>query len=193
MKKQPEKTAQTKQSMIDAFWVIAKKRGLINVTVSEITKYADLNRGTFYVYFSDMKDLLAQAEDEIIEDLHSKVWSVLEDKNFADFQAVSAKVIEVFGGYDDKLFLLLGKDGDPQFLNLVRKEAATIFNAVMKQTEENPYQDYIIAYVTSAITGLLQFWHETGKELSLAELSGLSHGMTLHLMLGLKEQHLINN
>ena len=193
MKKQPEKTAQTKQSMIDAFWVIAKKRGLINVTISEITKYADLNRGTFYVYFSDMKDLLAQAEREIIEDLHSKVWSVLEDKNFADFQAVSAKVIEVFGGYDDKLFLLLGKDGDPQFLTLVRKEAASIFNAVMKQKEENPYQDYIIAYVTSAITGLLQFWHETGKEISLEELSELAHRMTLHLMLGLKEQHLINN
>jgi len=193
MKKQPEKTAQTKQSMIDAFWVIAKKRGLINVTVGEITKYADLNRSTFYVYFSDMKDLLAQAENEIIEDLHSKVWSVLEDKKFADIQAVSVKMIEVFGEYDDNLFLLLGKDGDPQFLNLVRKEAATIFNALMIQKEENPYQDYIIAYVTSAMTGLLQFWHETGKELSLAELSGLSHGMTLHLMLGLKEQHLINN
>ena len=179
--------------MIDAFWVIAKKRGLINVTISEITKYADLNRGTFYVYFSDMKDLLAHAENEIIEDLHSRVWSVFEDGNFADFQAVSAKVIEVFGKYDDKLFLLLGKDGDPQFLNLVRKEAATIFNAVMKQKEENPYQDYIIAYVTSAITGLLQFWHETGKEIPLEELSGFAHRMTLHLMLGLKEQHLINN
>ena len=188
MKKQPEKTAQTKQSMIDAFWVIAKKRGLINVTVGEITKYADLNRSTFYVYFSDMKDLLAQAENEIIEDLHSKVWSVLEDKKFADIQAVSVKMIEVFGEYDDNLFLLLGKDGDPQFLNLVRKEAATIFNALMNQKEENPYQDYIIAYVTSAMTGLLQFWHETGKEISIAELSGLAHGMTLHGMLGLKEQ-----
>ena len=188
MKKQPEKTAQTKQSMIDAFWVIAKKRGLINVTVGEITKYADLNRSTFYVYFSDMKDLLAQAENEIIEDLHSKVWSVLEDKKFADIQAVSVKMIEVFGEYDDNLFLLLGKDGDPQFLNLVRKEAATIFNALMIQKEENPYQDYIIAYVTSAMTGLLQFWHETGKEISLAELSGLAHRMTLHVMLGLKEQ-----
>ena len=188
MKKQPEKTAQTKQSMIDAFWVIAKKRGLNNVTISEITKYADLNRGTFYVYFSDMNDLLAQAENEIIEDLRSKVWSVLEDKKFADIQAVSVKMIEVFGEYDDNLFLLLGKDGDPQFLNLVRKEAATIFNALMIQKEENPYQDYIIAYVTSAMTGLLQFWHETGKELSLAELSELAHGMTLHVMLGLKEQ-----
>ena len=188
MKKQPEKTAQTKQSMIDAFWVIAKKRGLNNVTISEITKYADLNRGTFYVYFSDMNDLLAQAEDEIIEDLRSKVWSVFEDKNFADFQAVSAKVIEVFGEYDDNLFLLLGKDGDPQFLDHIRKEAANVFNAVMKQEKENPYQDYIIAYVTSAFTGLLQFWHETGKEISLAELSGLAHRMTLHVMLGLKEQ-----
>ena len=188
MKKQPEKTAQTKQSMIDAFWVIAKKRGLNNVTISEITKYADLNRGTFYVYFSDMNDLLAQAEDEIIEDLRSKVWTISEGKNFADLQAVSAKVIEVFGRYDDKLFLLLGKDGDPQFLDHVRKEAANVFNAVMKQEKENPYQDYIIAYVTSAFTGLLQFWHETGKEISLAELSGLAHRMTLHVMLGLKEQ-----
>ena len=188
MKKQPEKTAQTKQSMIDAFWVIAKKRGLNNVTISEITKYADLNRGTFYVYFSDMNDLLAQAEDEIFEDLRSKVWTISEGKNFADFQAVSAKVIEVFGEYDDNLFLLLGKDGDPQFLDHVRKEAANVFNAVMKQEKENPYQDYIIAYVTSAFTGLLQFWHETGKEISLAELSGLAHRMTLHVMLGLKEQ-----
>ena len=193
MKKQPEKTAQTKQSMIDAFWVIAKKRGLNNVTISEITKYADLNRGTFYVYFSDMKDLLAQAEEEIIDDLRSKVWSVFEDKNFADFRSVSAKVIEVFGGYDDKLFLLLGKDGDPQFLDHVRKEAATIFNSAMKLKEENPYQDYIIAYVTSAFTGLLQFWHETGKEISLAELSGLAHGMTLHGMLGLKYRERKNN
>ena len=188
MKKQPEKTAQTKQSMIDAFWVIAKKRGLNNVTISEITKYADLNRGTFYVYFADMRDLLQQAENEIIQDLRSKVSALFTEDNLADFRSVSSKVIEVFGGYDDKLFLLLGKEGDPQFLDHVRKEAATVFNSVLKLKEENPYQDYIIAYVTSAFTGLLQFWHETGKEISLAELSGLAHGMTLHGMLGLKEQ-----
>ena len=54
MKKQPEKTAMTRQAIVDAFWVTAKLRGLHQVTISEITKRAGLNRGTFFVYFSDV-------------------------------------------------------------------------------------------------------------------------------------------
>lgn len=188
MKKQPEKTAQTKQSMIDAFWNIAEKRGLQNVTISEVTKKAQLNRGTFYVYFSDIDDLLYQAEQEIVADFRSKIESILAKNELSDFPNLSHKLIEILGMYDDKLFLLLGKNGDPVFLDLVRKEASSVFSSVLKISDTNPYQDYIIAYATSAITGLLQFWHETGRELSLEELSGIAHGMMTYGLLGLKEK-----
>lgn len=187
MKKQPEKTAQTKQSMINAFWNIAEKRGLNNVTISEVTKKAELNRGTFYVYFSDIEDLLYQAEQDIIADIRSKLTSAIESEGILDLHSISTRVIEIFGLYDDKLFMLLGKEGDPMFLDLIRKEAASVFSVVLKAPEDNPYQDYVIAYVTSAFTGLLQFWHETGREISLQELSAIAQKMALQGMLGLKE------
>lgn len=188
MKKQPEKTAQTKQSLINAFWDIAEKRGLNNVTISEVTKRAELNRGTFYVYFTDIDDLLYQAEQDIIADIRSKLASAIENEGILDLHSISTRVIEIFGLYDDKLFMLLGKEGDPMFLDLVRKEAASVFSTAFKVPADNPYQDYVIAYITSGFTGILQFWHETGKELSLQELSAISHGMVLHGVTGLKSQ-----
>lgn len=191
MKKQPEKTAQTRQNILDAFWEITKKRGLNKTTISEITQCAELNRGTFYVYFSDMDDLLYQAEQEIIADLHSKLHSAIVHDELLDFHSVSSKIIEIIGRYNDKLFILLGKDGDPLFLSLIRREAATVISSVLQllqSSEQNPYQDYIIAYITSAFTGLLQFWHETGKELPLNELSGIAYGMTFYGLTGLKGQ-----
>ena len=189
MKKQPEKTAQTKQALINAFWDIAIKRGLYNTTISEITKQAELNRGTFYVYFSDLDDLRYHAEQDIICDLRSKVSQIILNEHFNDTRYLSSKMIEVFGKYDDKLFMLLGRDGDPMFLDLVRKEAAIVFSSVLQLKQEYPYQDYIIAYATSAFTGLLQFWYETGKEISLTELSEIAHSMITFGLQGLKQQY----
>lgn len=184
MKKQPEKTAQTRQRMINAFWEIAEKKGISKVIISEVTKCAGFNRGTFYVYFSDVDDLLYQAEQEIISDLCPKISSVIANAGTLDFQSVSSRAMEVFGRYDDKLFLLLGKAGDPLFLDRVRKEIAAIFAATLQPIEEDLYQDYIIAYITSAFTGLLQFWHEKGKELPLTELSGIAQRMAFYGLTG---------
>ena len=44
----------------------------------------------------------------------------------------------------------------------------------------NPYQEYVIAYVTSAFTGLLLYWHESGKKISLGELTTIAHGILLN-------------
>lgn len=118
MKKNPEKTAQTRKTIIEAFWVVAAKRGLDNTTISEVAKTAGLNRGTFYVYFSDIEDLLYHAERDIISDLRSKLDEVLTIEDFTDFHRVSSKVIEIFGKHDDKFFMLLGKDGDPMFRDM---------------------------------------------------------------------------
>ena len=185
MNKQPEQTAKTRQSLIDAYWKIAEKEGLGKVTISGVTKLAGFNRGTFYVYFTDIDDLLYQAEQEIISDLRTKLLSVVSSTDFTDFSNVSSRLIEIIGCYDDKLFILLGKNGDPHFLDNVRKEASVVFKSIFKIQEETPYQPYIIAYLSSAFTGLLQYWHETGKKISLEELSGIAHGMALHGAFGM--------
>ena len=65
MNQQPEKAELTKRAFIDAFWLLAKKQGLFRVTVSQVAKKAGYHRGTFYVYFDDINDLIISAENEV--------------------------------------------------------------------------------------------------------------------------------
>ena len=54
MRRQPEKTARTKQNMIDVFWKLAEEKGLDKVTASALAKEAGINRATFYAYFTEI-------------------------------------------------------------------------------------------------------------------------------------------
>ena len=58
MKKQPEKTAKTKQIFVDVFCKLYTQKPFEKILVQEITNKAGYNRSTFYEYFSDMYDLL---------------------------------------------------------------------------------------------------------------------------------------
>ena len=177
MKKQPEQTARTRQGMIDAFWELAAKQGLDKVTISAITKKAHLNRGTFYAYFTDIGDLLAQAEDDIILDLRKQIEKSISEGGFENYAVASRKMIDVFTRYNEKLFLLIGKNGDPTFIARVREIAAEVFRGLLQTANAIPYQDYVIAFATSALAGLLTYWHDNGRNISISELTAIIHGM----------------
>lgn len=173
MKKQPEQTAHTKQTIIDAFWSLANAKGIDKVTVSAIAKKAELNRGTFYVYFADIEDLLAQTEEHLIHDIQQKLKMAITKNDNINYEIAINKMVEVFTLYDDKFFLLLGKHGDPNFLDRIREEAAAVFCQILNPANENIYYKYFIAYSTSALTGLITYWHDSGREISAEELANI--------------------
>ena len=189
MKKQPEQTARTRQNIIDAFWELAAEQGLNKVTISAITKKSNLNRGTFYVYFTDMDDLLKQTEDEMICDWEKQMEASLSKRSFEDFAVVSQKMIDIFTRYDEKLFLLLGKNGDPRFIAQIRERVAVVFRKAFNISSDIPYQDYVIVYATSAFTGLLTYWHDTGRKISINELAAIAHAIITRGIFGYIEKN----
>ena len=191
MKKQPEKTARTRQNMIDAFWELAAKQGLDKVTISAITKKSNLNRGTFYVYFTDIEDLLEQAEDDMISDLQKQMEASISEGGFDDFAVASQKMIDVFTRYNEKFFLLIGKNGDPRFIARIREIAAVVFRKAFGILNDIPYQDYVIVYATSAFTGLLTYWHDTGRKISIIELAAIVHAMISKGVSGTIEENIL--
>ena len=41
--------------------------------------------------------------------------------------------------------------------------------------QTNPATEYVIALITSAFTGLLQYWHDAGRRIPLDELAQIAH------------------
>ncbi len=67
MNKQPQVTDATRQALVNAFFQLAKKKGIFKITVREITELAGYNRTTFYHYFEDVFALIEYAEDTFLE------------------------------------------------------------------------------------------------------------------------------
>ncbi len=188
MKKNPEQTERTRRNIITAFWALAQKNGLRNVTISDLMKKAGYNRGTFYVYFFDMNDLLEQAEEDIIEELKEKMQGVVQDRKGIDFERLANELADTFAFYDDKLYLLLGANGDSKFIAKVRNEMAQMFSVVFNVKDNGEGKEYVVVFITSAFVGVLTHWHEGGKRMEYKELAKVMHTLATKGLSGLAAQ-----
>lgn len=178
MKKQPAVTARTKKKIVDTFWQIAKTKPLKKITVREITSNASLNRGTYYEYFADINDLIAYAEEEIFIDFQHNTKEIFQTDKKVDIRNFSNQLVRLFTCHDYRLFLLLGVSGDPDFVARIKTELTQYLFPFIKSTPLEPYASYLIAYTTSATTGLLLHWHEQNKELSANELAEIIYHLS---------------
>ena len=78
-----------------------------------------------------------------------------------DLSSVISVMIQKMNDFWDRLFILLGNGGDPNFLPMVR-------NTFIEHLPlPFPNKGYVISYITSALVGVLIYWYETGKKDSL--------------------------
>lgn len=59
------KKEKTKEKISEAFWALYQKTDFHKMTVKDICKEANINRSTFYEYFSDIYDVLDFVENSI--------------------------------------------------------------------------------------------------------------------------------
>lgn len=174
MGKHVEQTDLTRQSIVDAFWLLAGDSGTGRITASAVAARAGVNRSTFYEYFPDMDGLVDFIETTLTEELKQLIGGLYLKYNLNCSHRDLAKALIP---YYDHLTILLKRDSDRRFLFRIQKEAVELF-AVVTQNPD-PMIEYEIAYVVSAFTGLLLYWQETGKKIDEDVFTGLFHTLSI--------------
>ncbi len=175
MKKQPEVTERTRQKFVDAFWELVKEKPVSKIAVSELTRRAGYNRSTFYEYFLDTDDLLSYVEAQLLEEIKQTVLQNLSEESTPE-QLFST----VFISMNEKIYLLLGQNGDSTFFTKVQAEMFPLVEAYLPIPKDIPHFDYLLSFAHSALFGLMQHWHEQGKNLSEKEISVMMTNLVLH-------------
>ncbi len=168
MTKQVERTARTRESIVNAFLELANEKGMDRVTISEVMKKVGMNRGTFYMYFDDIGDLIGQLEQDIISNFRSQAPAIKDDLTNMNFDESAQRVANLFSDYDDRFFLLV--DNDPHFISEIRKDADKLLSESFPWMSESPYKRYIVAGYSSAIIGALSSWHYGGRKVPIVDL-----------------------
>ncbi|MFJ7661096.1 TetR/AcrR family transcriptional regulator [Lysinibacillus sp. NPDC097162] len=77
MKKQDPRLQHTRQSIIDAFYALAKQKSFEQISIGDIAEEAKINRSTFYYHFTDKFDLIDAIQKEVIT---NKVFKEIEEQ-----------------------------------------------------------------------------------------------------------------
>lgn len=68
-RRQDRRIRKTKQNIQQALSDLMNEKPIQTITVRELTERADINRGTFYLHYTDISDLLSQMEEELLDDM----------------------------------------------------------------------------------------------------------------------------
>lgn len=176
MKKQPEITTQTREKLIEAFWSLYCENKIEHITIKEITDKAGYHRSTFYEYFVDIYDVLDQLEDALLEHIEMNVINKLDGELSVDLAQNIANIYDVKGEY---LSVLLGENGDPNFLKKVKALMLPVLTDTLGLSGEEIHTSYIFEFGTSGILAVVTHWYRNGKNLPSQELAGLVHSMLM--------------
>lgn len=139
--------------LIDAFWACLEDHRLADITISAITKSAELNRGTFYYHFRDIDDLTARAIE--VEFNSQALLPGIFDLIAGAPGSITA--IELVQQRMQRLSLLIDRGGldvlSMQIKRLVRQTWTAILCAEGESLK--PETLFIIEYTTSGTIGLI--------------------------------------
>lgn len=63
----------TKAAIKKAFLELRRKKPIEKITVTELSRLAEINKATFYLHYSDIYSLAEEIEDEVIDDILSDI------------------------------------------------------------------------------------------------------------------------
>ena len=67
-KREDRRTRYTKQVIREAFFQLLREKGFAKMSVADICRIAEINRGTFYLHYVDKFDLLDAMIDEALDE-----------------------------------------------------------------------------------------------------------------------------
>ena len=124
MAKRPHITENTRKNLMDSFWKLYLTKPAEKISVREITDIAGYNRGTFYLYFKDVYDVLDRIESDILFTIEREAerYSGIFCGDEIDISAVTAAAIDIFGKCSYEPFILLSDRGDPRFEKAIKEK-----------------------------------------------------------------------
>ncbi len=171
----------TKEKLRSGLAELLRHKPANNITVREIADLVDINRGTFYLYYKDIYDMIEQIETEMFEEFNEIV-----KLNAQDGQAPPPVMSDVFAFLRenaDLCMVLIGPNGDLAFVNklqnLVRDRCLYYWTKIYN-AKSTKYFEYFYAFFIYGCIGMFEKWLQSGMKESPEEMADILDKMIMN-------------
>lgn len=170
-KKTDRRIRYTKTVIKQALLHLIQEYPISKITVTKICKRADINRGTFYTYYTDPFDLLAKIEDE----LFMEVKDVLENAHIVSTNyEFLIEILEYTSKNSDLCKAIFSTNGDEDFikriLNLAHDKSIQWYKKAAPNVSMDKLESLFI-YISYGIMGIIENWIKNDMKQSPKEIA----------------------
>ena len=140
----------TKKLLRQSLCELMKQKPFKNITVSDIVRQADINRGTFYAYYQDVYDLREKVENEMTESLKQIIESTFPEVQGNSMKTSIKKSVEYLEENHDLAYVLL-KDG-----NLEHKMTILLAEFCKKQLNYEENDEWEVCFLATGCLGIMK-------------------------------------
>ncbi len=181
MRQEDNRTRVTKLLIRQALAELLGQKPPQRISVKELCLAAGINRGTFYSHYTDIYQLLASIEDELLRDIRSSLQPLLDgDASCVAPLDIVTGIFRCLKDNADICAFTLGPNGDREFaarlISIGREHYLDIYRQLYPDATPRELE-YYYAFVSGGCIGLLERWMRDGMLASVDEMAGMVCGI----------------
>lgn len=177
--KEDKRVRRSKKRLRQALARLMQQKAFPSITVTDVVREADLNRGTFYAHYHDIDDMRAQIENELLSDFRA----LLGAERLTSV-TVLKPVLERAADYvqeQRELFMVLLHDG--RYEGFAQKLTRLLEDW---RTASVPYRGvedaYVARFAATGVVGVIERWVTEPQPLPKHELIALLEQILLPML-----------
>lgn len=172
-KKKDRRIGKTQKSIRDAIISLLEEKDVSQITVKELAERANINRKTFYMHYTSIKEVFDEIEDEFIEKflvvLNKHNFTQVQLDHYAFFSSLSSLINEDFDFYKK---LARVNSYDFLFVKIKQILKDRIVEELSKKLNDNNEMLNLYAeFGASGIMSMYNEWFNTDSNISLEDLA----------------------
>ncbi len=164
----------TKKAIRNAFKELVQQKDMSAISISELTKSANITRSTFYMYYETVEDVRSEIENEIINNIINRLGEADLLHSLANPYPLFAILAEEVAQQDSDNRYILSSSNSGRLLD---KISAKVTDMLMDFIKTNNMEvgdigraKYILAFVMAGTMECFQLWFNHKSSLTLEEL-----------------------
>ena len=151
----------TKKLIKKGLTELSKTKCITKITVKELTDHIEINRGTFYLHYKDIYELIDAIENELYEEINARLSEVSPIELIKRPVDICERVCDHLREHTEIYAMLMGEHGDAQFTHkigeLMNEKIYSIFKRIFPNMDDTRF-DFAYSYGKFGLIGLMDCW-----------------------------------
>lgn len=180
--KTDRRVRKTKALLLKGLTELMEQKDVNHISVRELTDLVDLNRGTFYLHYRDIFDMVNQVEDELFQEFEELFYeSSAEGTEGSSTKVVLTNIFTFLKENEKTVKAFMGPHGDLTFINRLKDLVKVHVRKTWDDRGMDPAKfEYFFAYTASGCIGLMEIWLKNGFQESAGTMAAMADEMLVN-------------